>query len=56
MDKRRLLELDEQRRRAEADKMAAIRALEARSLEFMREKEVRVYIVRLYVYACVCVV
>ena len=39
VDKRRLLELDEQRRRAEADKMAAIRALEARSLEFMREKE-----------------
>lgn len=39
VDKRRLLELDEQRRRAEADKMAAIRALEARSLEFMQEKE-----------------
>jgi kinesin family protein 3/17 len=39
VDKRRLLELDEQRRRAEEDKMAAIRALEARSLEFMREKE-----------------
>jgi kinesin family protein 3/17 len=39
VDKRRLLELDEQRRRAEADKMAAIRALEARSLEFMHEKE-----------------
>jgi len=39
VDKRRLLELDEQRRRAEADKMAAIRALEARSMEFMREKE-----------------
>ena len=39
VDKRRLLEIDEQRRRAEADKMAAIRALEARSLEFMREKE-----------------
>lgn len=39
VDKRRLLELDEQRRRAEADKMAAIRALEARSLEFMKEKE-----------------
>lgn len=35
----RLLELDEQRRRAEADKMAAIKALEARSLEFMQEKE-----------------
>ena len=39
VDKRRLLEIDEQRRRAEADKMAAIRALESRSLEFMREKE-----------------
>jgi len=39
VDKRRLLELDEQRRRAEADKMVAIRALEARSLEFMQEKE-----------------
>lgn len=39
VDKRRLLELDEQRRRAEEDKMAAIRALEERSLEFMREKE-----------------
>ncbi|RYH05396.1 hypothetical protein EON65_44795, partial [archaeon] len=39
VDKRRLLELDEQRRRAEADKIAAIRALEARSLEFMQEKE-----------------
>ena len=39
VDKRRLLELDEQRRRAEADKMVAIRALEARSLEFMHEKE-----------------
>lgn len=38
VDKRRLLELDEQRRRAEEDKMAAIRALEARSLEMMREK------------------
>ena len=39
VDKRKLLELDDMRRRAEADKMAAIRALEARSLEFMREKE-----------------
>ncbi|GMH54526.1 hypothetical protein TL16_g01691 [Triparma laevis f. inornata] len=39
VDKRHLLEVDEQRRRAEADKMAAIRALEARSLEFMKEKE-----------------
>lgn len=39
VDGRRLLELDEQRRRAEEDKMAAIRALEARSKEFMREKQ-----------------
>ena len=39
MDKRRLLELDEQRRRAEQDKMAAIQALERRSEEFMKEKE-----------------
>lgn len=39
VDKRRLLELDEQRKRAEADKMAAIRALEMRSKEFMQEKE-----------------
>eukprot|EP00499_Haloplacidia_sp_CaronLabIsolate_P015076 CAMPEP_0196775410 /NCGR_PEP_ID=MMETSP1104-20130614/4010_1 /TAXON_ID=33652 /ORGANISM="Cafeteria sp., Strain Caron Lab Isolate" /LENGTH=612 /DNA_ID=CAMNT_0042145575 /DNA_START=68 /DNA_END=1902 /DNA_ORIENTATION=- len=38
VDKRRLLELDEMRRRAEEDKMAAIRALETRSLEMMREK------------------
>jgi hypothetical protein len=38
VDQRRLLELDEQRRRAEEDKMAAIRALEARSKEFMKEK------------------
>ena len=41
VDQRRLLELEEQRRRAEADKMAAIRALEARSLEFMREKQAK---------------
>eukprot|EP00607_Mallomonas_marina_P001744 CAMPEP_0182437936 /NCGR_PEP_ID=MMETSP1167-20130531/85389_1 /TAXON_ID=2988 /ORGANISM="Mallomonas Sp, Strain CCMP3275" /LENGTH=237 /DNA_ID=CAMNT_0024631041 /DNA_START=140 /DNA_END=850 /DNA_ORIENTATION=- len=39
VDKRKLLEIDEQRKRAEADKLAAIRALESRSLEFMREKE-----------------
>ncbi len=39
VDGRRLLELDEQRRRAEEDKMAAIRALEARSKEFMKEKQ-----------------
>jgi hypothetical protein len=39
VDKRRLLELDEQRRRAEADKMAAIQALEKRSREFLQEKE-----------------
>lgn len=39
VDKRRLLELDEQRKRAEEDKMTAIKALEVRSQEFMREKE-----------------
>jgi hypothetical protein len=39
VDKRRLLELDEQRKRAEADKMAAIQALEKRSREFLQEKE-----------------
>lgn len=39
VDKRRLLEMDEQRRRAEADKMAAIQALEKRSREFLQEKE-----------------
>ena len=39
VDKRRLLELDEQRKRAEADKMAAIKALEVRSQEFLLEKE-----------------
>eukprot|EP01035_Chromulina_nebulosa_P016848 gene16848-22333_t len=39
VDKRRLLELDEQRKRAEADKMAAIKALEIRSKEFIQEKE-----------------
>ncbi len=31
--------MEEQKRRAEADKLAAITALEARSREFMREKE-----------------
>ena len=38
VSKRRLLEMDQQRRQAEQDKMAAIRALEARSVEMMREK------------------
>lgn len=41
VDQRRLLELEERRRRAEEDKMAAIRALEARSLDFMREKKAK---------------
>ena len=31
--------MDELRRRAEADKIAAVRALESRSLEFIKEKE-----------------
>ncbi|CAM9344663.1 unnamed protein product [Ectocarpus sp. 4 AP-2014] len=39
VDKRQLLFVEGERRRAEADKMAAIRALEERSLEFQREKE-----------------
>jgi len=39
VDQRCLLELEERRRRAEEDKRAAIRALEVRSREFMREKE-----------------
>jgi hypothetical protein len=39
VDKRKLLELEEQKRRAEADRMTAIKALEARSVEFMKEKE-----------------
>ncbi len=39
VDNRKLLELDEQRRRAEEDKLAAIRTLEIRSQEFMREKQ-----------------
>ncbi|GCA65175.1 kinesin-like protein, partial [Kipferlia bialata] len=39
VDKRRLLELEEERKRAELDKMTAIRALEQRSREFLREKQ-----------------
>mmetsp|Transcript_62364 Transcript_62364/g.167305 ORF Transcript_62364/g.167305 Transcript_62364/m.167305 type:complete len:591 (-) Transcript_62364:39-1811(-) len=39
VDKRRLLQLEELRRRAEADKVAALSALEERSREFMREKQ-----------------
>ncbi|CAL5221751.1 g4003 [Coccomyxa viridis] len=39
VDKRHLLAVEEQKRRAEADKLAAITALEQRSREFMREKE-----------------
>ncbi len=34
-----LPQVEEQKRRAEADKLAAITALEQRSREFMREKE-----------------
>ena len=36
-----MLELEDQKRRAEADKMAALRALESRSFEFMREKQAK---------------
>lgn len=39
VDKRRLMELEEQNRRAERDKLVAISALEERSREFMREKK-----------------
>ncbi|KAJ9506936.1 hypothetical protein QJQ45_016507 [Haematococcus lacustris] len=39
VDKRALLEVEEQKRRAEADKLAALTALEKRSREFMQEKE-----------------
>eukprot|EP00879_Flechtneria_rotunda_P030441 GHRR01033073.1.p1 GENE.GHRR01033073.1~~GHRR01033073.1.p1 ORF type:complete len:325 (+),score=168.12 GHRR01033073.1:584-1558(+) len=39
VDKRHLLEVEEQKRRAEADKLAALTALETASAEFMREKE-----------------
>lgn len=39
VDKRHLLEVEEQRKRAEQDKMAAITALEARSKQFLAEKE-----------------
>eukprot|EP00891_Asterochloris_glomerata_P006925 jgi/Astpho2/6925/e_gw1.00107.208.1_t len=39
VDKRHLLKVEEQKRRAEADKLAAITALEQRSREFMIEKE-----------------
>ena len=34
-------QVEEQKRRAEADKLAAITALEQRSREFMREKEAK---------------
>eukprot|EP00960_Hanusia_phi_P068517 766865-Hanusia_phi.AAC.1 len=39
IDKRKILQLEELRRRAEADKVAALSALEERSREFMREKQ-----------------
>jgi len=39
VDQRVVLELEDQKRRAEADKVAALRALESRSFEFMREKQ-----------------
>ncbi|KAK9846008.1 hypothetical protein WJX81_008288 [Elliptochloris bilobata] len=41
VDKRQLLQVEEQKRRAEADKLAAITALEQRSREFMAEKEAK---------------
>ena len=39
VDKRALLQLDEQRRKAEADKMRAITELERRSRDFLKEKK-----------------
>lgn len=39
VDKEAVLMLEQQKKRAEADKMAAISALETRSREFMLEKE-----------------
>jgi hypothetical protein len=39
MNKEEVLNLEKQKRRAEEDKMAAITALEARSREYMFEKE-----------------
>lgn len=39
VDKRHLLAVEEQKKRAEADKLAALTALEARSREFLKEKE-----------------
>jgi len=39
VDKGEMLKLEQQKRRAEEDKMAAITALEARSREYMIEKE-----------------
>jgi len=39
VDKESILMLEQQKRRAEEDKLAAITALEARAREFMIEKE-----------------
>ncbi|GBF92416.1 hypothetical protein Rsub_04520 [Raphidocelis subcapitata] len=39
VDKRRLLEVEEQKRQAEHEKLEVLKVLEARSREFMREKE-----------------
>ncbi len=41
VDKHKLLEVEEQRRRAEADKLAAMNELEARSREYMAEKQAK---------------
>jgi len=41
VDKRRLLEVDEQRRKAEADKLQALTELERRSKEFLIEKQAK---------------
>jgi kinesin family protein 3/17 len=39
VDKRHLLEAEEQKRRAEHERLEVLKALEARSREFLREKE-----------------
>ncbi|KAL0485807.1 kinesin-II subunit KRP95 [Acrasis kona] len=44
VDKKRLLELEEQKRRAEEDKLAAITALEQRSRAFLKEQKMKRYL------------
>jgi hypothetical protein len=44
VDKKRLLELEEEKRRAEEDKLAAITALEQRSRAFLKEQKMKRYL------------